>query len=445
MIDTDVLILGAGAAGLAAARELANGGLRVVVLEARDRAGGRIETFWPSDLEAPVELGAEFVHELTPALRALVKQAGSELIEVKGEHWRAENGQLARDDDLFERVGDVLGMMTSLVPPDRSVMDGLAALEDASPDDLRRARQYVEGYHAADASQASLEAILDAEDGGEEPGPAGTQYRIAEGYSSLITALEHALPSDALVTGARVESVRWERGSVRVVAHFGEDEARAYTARAVIVTVPLPALIGDVPADDRVVFDPVPEVFAELERTLAMGSALRVGLSFREAFWRELQGSDDRTARDASFFHTASEYLPVWWTQHPRETPLLIGWCGGPGAQALARLPDSALRDVALDVLSEQLGVDRVTLQVTNTGFWRSRWDEDEYTRGAYSYVLTGGLAGSKAVERSVESTLYFAGEAWAEHAARGTVGGAIDSGIAAARALLDERGQALR
>lgn len=434
-MECDVLVLGAGAAGLAAAADLSAAGLSVRILEARERTGGRIETLQPEGLQAPVEMGAEFVHELTDDVRELVHRAGARLIELTGEHWRADGGVLRRDEQLFARVGDVLGRMSELVPPDMTVADALGRVRDASADDRRRARQYVEGYHAADITRASMQAIAVAEDGGDEPAPAGTQYRIDGGYDVLVRALQSMVPSDALVPGVRVMRVSWRAGDVHVQSRQSDGTTRTDHAGAVVVTLPLPMLFGDGP--DVVVFDPSPPAFGSVSRSMAMGSALRVALQFREPFWRNLRSKDGRRADDAAFFHTASERLPVWWTQHPRDVPLLIGWAGGPPARELATLDDGALQIVARDVLSEQLGASRTTLDDLLTGFWRSRWDEEPYARGAYSYVLKDGVETSSLLEQPVENTLYFAGEAFAGQSARGTVTGALASGRSAARALM--------
>src|SRR5690606_6131909 len=100
-------------------------------------------------------------------------------------------------------------------------------------------------------------------------------------------------------------------------------------------------------------------------------------------------------------------------------------------------LDDAALREVALDVLSSQLSLERARLDADLTGFWRSHWDTDPYAHGAYSYVLTGGLEASRRLCETVDGALLFAGEACAGGSARGTVHGAIASGIAAARQVL--------
>src|SRR5690606_5412997 len=145
-------------------------------------------------------------------------------------------------------------------------------------------------------------------------------------------------------------------------------------ARAAIVALPFGVLALGSP---DVVFDPPVRVLEDAAHALAMGSAIRVALLFRDRFWTALRADDGTSAHDASFIHTTSARLPVWWTQYPREVPLLVGWAGGPRAHELSGLDDAALREVALDVLSSQLSLERARLDADLTGFWRSHWDTD--------------------------------------------------------------------
>lgn len=425
----DYIVIGAGVAGLAAAGELVRAGASVRVLEARDRPGGRVHTLHPPELPIPVELGAEFVHALTDELRGVIQDAGAGLIEVTGQHWRTDAGRLVRDDALFERIGEVLKTVARRLPPDRSFAEVLDHLHDVDDGTRRRARQYVESFHAADARLASAEAIVDAEGGGADPGPSGRQYRLENGYDDVVRGLLARVPDDALVYGARVTRLVWRRGAVRVFSRTSTGSTREDRARAAVVTLPLGVLLARPPAD-TVEVDPFPRELAAAAHALAHGSAVRVALAFREPFWLELHDVNGERADDVSFFHTTSERLPVWWTQHPRAAPVLIGWAGGPAAHQLEALADDALRDAALDVLARQLGVGRKRLADLHTGFWRSRWDQDPYARGAYSYVRTGGMEASRALSGPLDGTLYFAGEAWAQGAGRGTVPGALASGL---------------
>src|SRR5436190_20297300 len=91
----DVLVVGAGLAGLAAAAELSDRGSTVVVLEARDRIGGRVATLRDDRSPLPIELGAEFVHGPSLAVSAIARKAGIPLLELGGQHWSLKNGVLS--------------------------------------------------------------------------------------------------------------------------------------------------------------------------------------------------------------------------------------------------------------------------------------------------------------------------------------------------------------
>ena len=125
--SADVLIVGAGAAGLAAAQDLSAAGLCVIVLEARERVGGRILTLRDQSLPAPVELGAEFVHGKSPELFEITERAYLPFSEVTGRHWYFENGVLSRTDDFWAKLDQLMEQMKS-VDPDRSFKDYLDSL-----------------------------------------------------------------------------------------------------------------------------------------------------------------------------------------------------------------------------------------------------------------------------------------------------------------------------
>src|ERR1041384_6245332 len=93
--DFEVIIIGAGIAGLASALDLAHAGLRVAILEARDRIGGRIYTKRDPVTNAPIELGAEFIHGKPPEILDVLKKLGLRPVPASGEDWCVENGELS--------------------------------------------------------------------------------------------------------------------------------------------------------------------------------------------------------------------------------------------------------------------------------------------------------------------------------------------------------------
>ena len=111
---TDVLVLGAGVSGLAAAERLAQSGCTVRVLDARDRVGGRIRTLRGGAWPVPIELGAEFVQGRVPALFALAQQAGLPIVELDGARWHSRRGKRISFDEVAPRMEKILSRLPEL-------------------------------------------------------------------------------------------------------------------------------------------------------------------------------------------------------------------------------------------------------------------------------------------------------------------------------------------
>ena len=115
--EGDILIIGAGAAGLAAARELSAVDLKVIVLEARDRIGVRINTHFDT---LPIELGAEFIHGTPPQTFKIVERAQLSVEEIPNRHWHLHNGVLTKAGEFWSKVEDVMTEMSHYDGPDTS-------------------------------------------------------------------------------------------------------------------------------------------------------------------------------------------------------------------------------------------------------------------------------------------------------------------------------------
>ncbi len=197
----DVVVVGAGASGLAAASYLGATGARVLVLEARDRVGGRVLTVRAPGVDAPIELGAELVHGAALHERAVLERHGIEATVVRGDRFDVERGRLVRPDDAWGEIARVAEQLADL-EPDRSIGDAVSVLGLA-----RRQRDaildYVRGFHAADPARMSARAFAQAESGTAHR----EMSRIAAGQDALPQALASELPRDALRLGWQVVRV----------------------------------------------------------------------------------------------------------------------------------------------------------------------------------------------------------------------------------------------
>lgn len=432
MSDADVLVIGGGAAGLAAAASLVDAGLSVRLLEARDRLGGRIWTRREPGLPAPLELGAEFVHGAAPATLRLLSACGGAVVDTPDVHWRARRWRLEPGDDAFAAVGPLLAPAKRL-RGDLS-FDAYLAARRAPAAVKELARMMVQGFDAADPARVSVRSIACEWTGGA--GTEAPQYRPLGGYGPMLDALVARLPPGRfdLRLATRVRAIAWRRGRVDAIADGPAGERTHRAARAVIA-LPLGVLQATAGDAAHVQFQPVLRSKQRALAGLAPGPVLKLVLRFRRAFWDELERG---RYRNVSFWHVAGAPFPTFWNALPTRAPLLTAWAGGPHAEAMADLDDGARIDRALATLERVLPDPRWRDDLQ--GAWLHDWQRDACSRGAYSYVLAGGGESRRALARPLAGTLYFAGEASDVDGESGTVAGALQSGARAARQLLRAR-----
>ena len=427
----DVVVVGAGAAGVAAARALHEQGLSVVVLEARERIGGRVFTWRDANTPVPIELGAEFIHGSADDLQSELGDARLPDNDVAGERYATVGRQLRPLSDFWERLDRVMRRLQGPPAPDRSFREFL----DKRPGgaglarERRLALQWVEGFHAADARVISSHSLAEAgwpADDFEER----RLGRVVDGYDRVIDWLASPL-TGCIRLGMVVTRVRWAPGSVVVYTRHPDGRERmAIETRAAVVAVPLGVLKSRAGEIGAIEFVPELRPKQRALEALAVGSAIRVVLRLRERFW----SSDYDTL---SFLHSSDQDFPTWWTAYPMRVPLMVGWCGGPNARRLSQLGTSELEARAISALSRQFHMSRRRLAGLVEGFWTHDWEHDPFARGAYSYSTVGGSEAPLWLARPLRHTLFFAGEAADSEGSTGTVHGAIASGRRAARQVM--------
>jgi len=440
MSGADVVVLGAGIAGLAAAERLGAAGRRVVVLEARDRIGGRIHTVDDPGLNLPVELGAEFVHGRPAELVELIRDTGLTLEAVSEDHRRGAGARPGSPNAGRRRMPDIRASLATLLEagragPDRPVADLIrehGALL-ARPGELEGVIQYLEGFHAADLSRLGTRALAENESAEDDDGD--LQHRIREGYGALVRRLaerwDHARVEVRL--GTVVTALAWRAGQVRVAVLAPDGRTEEVAAPRAIVALPLTVLKRMVGGGGAGALDPRPPGWVDALGALQMGAALRIVIGFDARWW----APDGKPG--PSFVHGGPEPFPVWWSALPARAPVLTGWAGGPRAAALTGRGEAALLRAALDSLASVFGRDVAELRSRSRLAYAHDWSADPFAGGAYSYGGVGAVEARATLARPIEGTLFLAGEAVAEKGRNATVHGALASGRRAAAQVVND------
>jgi monoamine oxidase len=421
----DVIVIGAGASGLAAARDLKAAGKSVLVLEARNRTGGRVWTDrpWP---DSSIEMGAGWIqgsegNPLTP----LASQFGAQTFETDYDDVIAydydgrefSDDELVAIDDLFERIMERIDSERDDLDGDsnlRAAVDAEIARRGLSAEERRRMlyalNTWVEHEYAADASNLSL-WWWDNDDGFNGP-----DLMLANGYDHIINGLAQGLD---IRLEHIVQQVAYDDSGVTVTTSQG-----AFTARRAVITLPLGVL-----RSSAVTFTPaLPSEKRDAINRLNMGILDRVYLRFDSVFWPAETQVLGYIGEIKGYWAYFFNLLPVI------DQPVLLAFNAGAEAQAIEGWSDQQIVDGMMTVLRTAYGP-----SIPQPLDYRlTRWGQDPYALGSYSYIPQG--AEPKDYERigsTVEDRLYFAGEATSSKYPA-TVHGAYLTGVQAAKAILN-------
>lgn len=413
-IEFDVIIVGAGAAGMMAALEFALTGRKVALVEAKNRVGGRIHTF-AGDIY-PIELGAEFVHGNLPLTKQFLKKAGADTYTVKGSIWQQKEGNLQEQEDFIADY-KTLEKKCKTLETDKAVERFLEEdLAGKEAEELRFSlRNYVEGYYAADTQNASTRALCNELTKGDDE-----QYRIRQGYGVLVKRLENDCREKGVqfFLSQPVLQVQWKKGSAAVIT-----EKQTFRAAKILVTVPVGVL-----QKETITFFPALPQIRQAVQTLGFGHVVKIIFRFDEAFWKKESFTGGKDLSDLGFLFSQEE-VPTWWTHYPDDRPLLTGWLAGPRAATAQFLNEEEIVVKALLSLAAILGIDPFRLQQRIVETFYYNWSADPFVCGAYSYETVGGEEAIRTIQEGVEDTVFFAGEGLYAGPEIGTVEAALVSG----------------
>jgi monoamine oxidase len=422
---TRVIVVGAGIAGLAAAHSLAGRGAEVVVLEARDRIGGRI---WTSDhwADAPVDLGASWIHGAKDnPITTLADKAGARTVATSYESstdYRFDgrpfdDATTEAFDRLHDDIADALRTFQDDDGADRSmraVVERSLRWPTLSGGDRDLVAHLLNDYeHEYAGSTSELSAHYfdsDAE-------LIGDDMVFPAGYRAIPEFLASGL---TVRTGQAVTRIEWNKTAVTV-----HTDRERFQGDHVVVTLPLGVL-----QSGAVQFDPpLPTKKRTAIDALGMGLLDKCYLRFPESFWPDT---------DWLTYVPGPDRYGQWeqWLNVARAggKPILLGLNAADFGRALEKLSDAEIVSGAMQTLRTLFGrgvPDPVDHQIT-------RWAADPYALGAYSFNKTGSTPAMRDhLAASVDGRLHFAGEATSRDSFA-TVHGAYQSGIRAAQQITD-------
>lgn len=429
MNNFDTVVIGAGVSGLTAARLLAAAGQRVVVLEARDRVGGRTWTERAGGLT--IDRGASWIHGVdNNPVAGLVDALGLRTREFTVGSYQPDGRPIAYYGPDGERLDDAqvqaftadirtadarLAAAVAASVPGESYLDAVEAALDGIGWDANRAERVREFLRHRSEEQYGVHAAELAAHGLDDDTVEGEEVVFPDGFDQLAAHLATGLDVRLEHMATRVE---WAHDGVVVGSERGE-----FTASRAVVTVPIGVLrSGDL------AFEPaLPEPVARALGSFEMNNFEKLFLRFPTKFWDDGVYAIRQQGEASAWWHSWYDLTAL------HGVPTLLTFAAGPCAIETRGWETESIVESVLDALRGLYG-DRVespdTVLVT-------AWRDDPYAQGSYAYLKRGGdPADHDALATPVAGVLHLAGEAtWGEDPA--TVTAALRSGHRAAERIL--------
>ena len=425
----DTIVVGAGVAGLTAARLLTRHGRRVLVLEARDRVGGRVVTDRRYGLAT--DMGASWIHGITDSpVAAAARAFGMRMVEYTVGGYQPDSRPIAyygpdgarlSDAEAHRFAEDIRTVDATLVEviaasdPDasyRDVTEQALAAQAWDTERTQRVREYLE-HRSEEQYGAWIEDL--AAHGLDDDSIDGDEVVFPDGYDVLPRRLAEGL--DVRLTHD-VERVRWTSDGVEVTSDYG-----TVTADTAIVTVP----VGVLQSPEFAIEPPLPDPVAGALRRLRMNAFEKVFLRFRTKFWDDGVYAVRQQGPEARWWHSWYDLTAL------HGTPTLLTFAAGPAAGETRDWSEDEIAESVLVQLRRIYGdrVERPThVHVTD-------WQDDPHSFGSYAYMTVGSTTQDHDVLATpIGGVLHLAGEAtWTDDPA--TVPAAMYSGHRAAQNVL--------
>jgi monoamine oxidase len=429
-----ILIIGAGAAGLMAARTLSNAGKTVTVLEARNRTGGRIHTLSDTLFFKHTELGAEFVHGNLPVTLKLFKEAKINYRSANAEMWRFDNGSFEKSSMVIEDWELLIKGLNEL-QKDTNIYDFLQLeFPGDKYEELRNSIwKFVSGYDTADPRKASAFALRNEWRNELE----NAQHRVNGGYCSIINYMvnECKAKSGKVLLSSVVKNIFWKKGYIKVACEDGA----TYEAEQLLIAMPLGVLQTSKQEKGAITFEPKIPAYSQAIQQMGFGAVIKILLEFTDAFWLDKK-TEAIAGKDVNKmgYLFSDEEIPTWWTQVPDQSKVFTGWIGGPAAADKIAMPDAEILEQGLQSLANIFKRDINELKGMLIAHRIINWTVDPFTRGSYAYDTVEAPIARKLLSTPIEDTLFFTGEYLYEGTAMGTVEAALTNGEEVAKKILN-------